>query len=625
MKKGFRSLNIRICALAIALWLACAGFLTWAVAQDFQNQIYSAAQELLWSQHEKKGDLEGSTPGEGSLKQIAQLGYPYSFLRTEALLPVVLDQSPKSYSSKDWFWDEWELLYGFQAVTVFYDEAGEPMIKSGNLMSMHYFSEKNWDGKNLEYQGSAYIDLDKLPADLWLEVSDIRRDSPWGIGPSDDIFGRVLRAKGYFSGDEFLPVFLDVGWPLEHGGVNWENQLTLEAPPDVELETVYAWETGGSAFHHKAVTVGGKAYPSLVDFALENGDKHSLGNLIQTVFTLSAKAPGDTGANRWQLTVMTWPLQYAMLRMIPFYLVGSLAVALCLWLLLRSIQNNVVSPLKSMNVRAEAGYQVMPRSNWKEIRQAEERLLQSQNQVHSLQNDIQQLNAGLEYARNAEENRRQLVSNIAHELKTPLAVIHGYAEGLQAGIAEEKKEYYLDTILEESEKMDAMVLEMLDLSRLEAGKVRLSMDHFSMLALAKEILNKLAPEESRVHQISVSFSNDCMVVADEGRIGQVMTNLISNALKYTPEGGNIGLQVYADEGTAHFRIVNTGKHLPEEALEKIFESFYRVDTARSQKGTGLGLPIARSIIQLHRGTLTARNVWDRGTQCLEFAFEIPVQ
>ncbi len=624
MKKGSRALGFRICALVIALWLIMMGLLTWAVARDFQKQIHLLSLDILRTGvNYCKEDLE-DTPGYETLMQILNLGNPYWLLHPSALLPVILNQTPSQFSDEDWFWDEWELLYGFQAVTVFYDEEEKPLIRSGNLLTMCYITEENWDGKKGDMQGIAYIDLDKLPKDLSLDMIGIRHSWPQGKSPSD-FSDWALRARGYFRGDEFIPVSMDVAYIPDRGAFEWRNKLTLEAPPDVELETVYALETGGIAFHPDPVRIGGKEYASLVDFALESGKYHRSENLFQSVFTYSARAPEETGAATVRLTVLTWPLQYAMLRMIPLYLTSALVIAVCLWLLLRSICKNMTRPLESASVLSEAGYQVTPSSKWKEVRRAEELLCQSQKQRHSLQNEIQQLTAALDYAKNAEEHRRELVSNITHELKTPLAVIHGYAEGLQAGIAEEKRDYYLATILEESEKMDAMVLEMLDMSRLEAGKVRLNADHFSLLALSRDVLNKLSPEESRVHNIGFSYTDDCMVTADEGRITQVVTNLISNALKYTPEGGNILVQVYENQGRAHFQITNTAQHLPEEVLEKIFDSFYRVDAARSDKGTGLGLPIARSIIQLHRGTLTARNATVKGESCLVFAFEIPVQ
>ena len=98
-----------------------------------------------------------------------------------------------------------------------------------------------------------------------------------------------------------------------------------------------------------------------------------------------------------------------------------------------------------------------------------------------------------EYAENAEKHRRQMVSSIAHELKTPLAIIHSYAEGLQSGISAEKQDHYLTVILEETERMDSLVMEMLDLSRLEAGKVKLSTDTVIPAALIRDVFSRLEP------------------------------------------------------------------------------------------------------------------------------------
>ncbi len=646
MKRRTRSLSIHIATLVLALWFLAMGLLTWAVAQDFQNQISDAAQYMtgVWSKVPFGMDIPKDTPGYGSLQQIMHLGDPYRWQDAEPLLPIVLPQTPDSYGSDDWFWGKWELLYGFQAATVFYDEAGAPLVKSGNLLSMCYITEESWKAENTRLQGIAYLDTDKLP-----EGTDLSYFNIWGTPqaglPTSLMFG-LVRATGYFEGDEFIPVSLDVSLDSAvtmdkadyesyvnqtcHrdilGALQWENRLKLEAPPDAQLVTIYVREAGSSTFNHKPVSFDGRQYNSLVDYTMEaEPSRQTFGNLINSVFTLSGKADEATGAATYRLTVHTKPLGYACLRLHPVYLLGSLVIGLFLWLLLRSIRSNLTRPLQSLSKSMTSGSPITPCSKWQEVRQAEDYLAQSQTDIHALQNDIRQLNAALDYAKNAEEHRRQLVSNITHELKTPLAVIHGYAEGLQAGIAKDKQAQYLSTILEESEKMDAMVLEMLDMSRLEAGKVRLSADHFSLLTLTQEILNKLAPEERRRHIISFGYCNDCMLVADEGRIAQVVTNLISNALKYTSEGGTILLQVFAHEGSAHFRITNTADHLPEAVLEKLFDSFYRVDASRSDKGTGLGLPIAKSIIGLHRGTLTAKNVLENGEPRLEFAFRIPLQ
>lgn len=229
----------------------------------------------------------------------------------------------------------------------------------------------------------------------------------------------------------------------------------------------------------------------------------------------------------------------------------------------------------------------------------------------------------LDYAKNAEENRRNMVSAIAHELKTPLAVIHSYAEGLQTGIAARKQEKYLTVIQEETEKLDALVLEMLELSRLEAGKVTLRTDQFSLQTLTEGVFERLAlAAEGKQLQIDLQFGQEFTVNADEARIDQVITNFATNAIKYTPAGGSIRVRVQRKpyEGVAQFVIENDSPPLSQEALSQIWNSFYRADPARSSGGTGLGLAIAKNIIKLHQGSCAVRNT----KTGVEFSFRIPL-
>ncbi len=201
-----------------------------------------------------------------------------------------------------------------------------------------------------------------------------------------------------------------------------------------------------------------------------------------------------------------------------------------------------------------------------------------------------------------------MTSHIAHELKTPLAVVHSYAEGLKEHIAEDKRDKYLDVILSETERMDGMVLEMLDLSRLEAGKVKLARDTFSLGDLARSIFAKLErAAEAKELQLTFRFPEDTTITADEGRIAQVVENFATNAVKYTSVGGKIAVSIYRRWDKTTFAVENECPPLSNEALSKVWDTFYRVDEARSGGGTGLGLAIAKSIIELHGGKCKAYN------------------
>jgi signal transduction histidine kinase len=298
-------------------------------------------------------------------------------------------------------------------------------------------------------------------------------------------------------------------------------------------------------------------------------------------------------------------------------------LALILFFFCRRIRRELINPLghilrNSDLEHAVALHRMTPR--YREPLGLLEIFNQAQEDIHELKKENTQLTTALDYAHNAEENRRRMVSNITHELKTPLAVIHSYAEGLKEGIAAEKQEHYLDVILEETQRMDGMVLEMLDLSRLEAGKVRLATDRFSLLELTQRVVDKMnLLVEERELKVEYVWKQEVEVTADEGRIAQAVTNLVSNAIKYSPRGGTIYVSVTRVKDKTLFSIENQSEPLSEEALNSIWDSFYRADASRTEKGTGLGLPITKAIVELHGGECQVSNT----STGVEFKFYLP--
>ena len=224
-------------------------------------------------------------------------------------------------------------------------------------------------------------------------------------------------------------------------------------------------------------------------------------------------------------------------------------------------------------------------------------------------NEITRLNTALAYAKEAETERRQMTSHMAHELKTPLAVIHCCCEGLREDIAPEKRRQYLDTILSEAEELDAMVLEMLDLSRLEAGKVKLSRDDFDLAEMARAVFRRLeAAAAERERTGALSGGDPWPVAADEGRLRQAMGNLAANAVRYAPAGSTVRARVWREGNWTCFAVENDSPPFTRDELEKIWERFYRREEDRSGRGTGLGLAITRQIVELHGGRCRAENI-----------------
>lgn len=238
-------------------------------------------------------------------------------------------------------------------------------------------------------------------------------------------------------------------------------------------------------------------------------------------------------------------------------------------------------------------------------------------QLHKANN---QLKADIENEKRLERLRREFVASVSHELKTPISLIGGYAEGLRDGIAQgERREEYLDVIVEETERMANIVGDMLDLSQLEAGQFKLRKEPFRIGALAESLTDKMFVELKR-KQISCEVDledADATVIGDEFRIGQVLTNLLGNAIRHAPETGVIrirtmegpGSGVPGASGTVRIEVYNDGEPIPEADLPHIWETFYTVDKSGSRQfgGSGIGLAIVKNILTLHGSEFGVRN------------------
>ena len=240
------------------------------------------------------------------------------------------------------------------------------------------------------------------------------------------------------------------------------------------------------------------------------------------------------------------------------------------------------------------------------------------NQLHAanaqLKNDIKE-------KEKIDLMRRELLSNVSHEFKTPLAIIMGYCEGLQLNINNDEKDYYCSVISDEAVKLNNIAARLLDLAELESGAI-LDISSFSLSELADERMRTMSYMFAE-QGISAEFHSDgeCLVSGDCGRIEEVINNLLSNALHHTPRGGRISVDVNENSDDVSCTVFNSGSHIPEESLDRIWESFYKVDKARTRKygGSGIGLKIVSSILSLHGGSYSAANTDDG----VYFRFTLP--
>ncbi|MCW9131965.1 HAMP domain-containing histidine kinase [Bacillus paramycoides] len=231
------------------------------------------------------------------------------------------------------------------------------------------------------------------------------------------------------------------------------------------------------------------------------------------------------------------------------------------------------------------------------------------NKLHS---HIGQLEQDIEKERKLENTRKEFISGVSHELKTPLSIMKSCISILKDGVAEHKKEYYFQAMEREVDKMDTLILDMLELAKFESGTYKMKKDSFYIDTIIEDICEQLSVEiekkELRVHK------NVCPieVIANQSRIEQVIVNFITNAIRYTPNKEDIIISTIDEKDCIKVCIENKGAHIEEEQLDKIWDRFYRVDAARkrSQGGTGLGLAISKNILELHDAEYGAKNTED---------------
>jgi len=227
--------------------------------------------------------------------------------------------------------------------------------------------------------------------------------------------------------------------------------------------------------------------------------------------------------------------------------------------------------------------------------------------------------------RHSERLRRELTANVSHELRTPLTSIKGFTETLLDGAVRDEatSRRFLTIISSEADRLVKLVDDLLDLSQLESKRVTLDLRRVNVAALVAHTVDKLQPlAQGSGLLLEQAAPPEVWVTADRDRLEQVLTNLIDNALKYTPTGGRVDVRVAQADREVEISVSDTGKGIGPADLPHVFERFYRADRSRTRGsgGTGLGLAIARHIVEAHGGRIRVDSLLDEGTT---FLFTIP--
>ena len=231
-----------------------------------------------------------------------------------------------------------------------------------------------------------------------------------------------------------------------------------------------------------------------------------------------------------------------------------------------------------------------------------------------------QLESNIEDLKNAEQMRREFVANVSHELRTPVTSIRSYAETLTdaAGTMDpETEQHFLEVIVGESDRMTKIVQDLLMLSKFDAGSIAFDFADFSFEKSVRDVYDaQLLEAEKHHHSFELEFKGELPNIrGDRQRIEQVLLNMISNAIKYTRDGGRIRVTAGRTGDSVWCAVRDNGIGIPKKDIDRIFERFYRVDKARSREsgGTGLGLSIAYEIVERHDGRIEVQSQKGKGT------------
>lgn len=237
-----------------------------------------------------------------------------------------------------------------------------------------------------------------------------------------------------------------------------------------------------------------------------------------------------------------------------------------------------------------------------------------------------QINANIEQIKSVENLRRELIANVSHDLRTPLAIMQGYVETLimkEDNLSQEERQKYLNIVFSSSEKLSRLVSQLFEYSKLEAKQIQPQKEPFFISELANDIFQKyqILAEEKGI-KMNLNMPEDLpLVFADISLVERVMQNLMDNALKFTPKDGSVTIELNAMEKNVEVKVADTGPGIPENEQSFIFERYRRAEKQKgSSNGTGLGLSIAKKIMEIHNSNLWVQSQPNKGAT---FLFQLP--
>ena len=301
-------------------------------------------------------------------------------------------------------------------------------------------------------------------------------------------------------------------------------------------------------------------------------------------------------------------------RNLIFTLIASLIIGLLgIWLITRNLRNIIATVREFQNGNLHAR---IPIRSTGELAQ----LSSTFNEMaDTMLEDLKRRDA-------VEKLRKELVANVSHDLRTPLAVVRGYIETVMMkkdSLSEEDKDHYMATALSSIDRLEKLVNELFELSKLETQQIQPQKEPFPISELIQDVVYKyqILAEEKGLTLRPVLAKDLSIVHADIALIERVLQNLIENAIKFTPKGGEINVEIGKKDETVEVKVVDTGIGIPEEEIPFVFDRYHKSNRTGNASGSGLGLAIVKKILEIHNTSIDLKSKVDKGTS---FAFELPL-
>lgn len=309
-----------------------------------------------------------------------------------------------------------------------------------------------------------------------------------------------------------------------------------------------------------------------------------------------------------------------------FLMYVGIAVILVGSIILYFITSRVTSPIHELSRLSEKMSNLDFEAKYRETRHSTEEISTLGNSMNVLSDKLKEtigelksanirLQKDIEEKTQIDEMRKEFIANVSHELKTPIALIQGYAEGLTEGMAEEKesRDYYCEVIMDEAGKMNKMVKQLLTLTALEFGNEQTAMERFNLTELIQGVISAagLILQQKEI-TVDFSYTEPVYVWGDEFKIEEVVTNYLNNAVNHAEGEKKIVIRMEPDGKEVMVSVFNTGQPIPEADIPNLWTKFFKVDKARTREygGSGIGLSIVKAIIESHHKQYGVRNLED---------------